>query len=95
MKIDTINLNELPKEGRVSRILPDGYGYVQTDEPGVLQQYIFSFRAIPNYRGESVRELNLHRGTTVRFSANGSKIERIVFGPDYSEFLSKRGIRVN
>jgi hypothetical protein len=93
MTIDKINLDEFNKKGKVSRILPDGYGYVQSDENDISQQYVFSFRAIPNYRGESVRELNLHSGTPVAFVANGSKIERILIGPDYSEFLNKRGIQ--
>jgi len=93
MSIDAINLSDLPKEGKISRVLPDGYGYVQSNEAGTTKQYVFSFRAIPNYRGESVRELNLRRGTKVRFSARDSEVERIVLGPDYSKFLSQRGIR--
>jgi len=85
-----LDLSSLNHEGVVTRVLPDGYAYV--DESGPNQRrYIISFsRSVPNYRGETARELRLSRGTQVRFSRKGNEIQRIAVGPNYEEFLRNR-----
>ena len=83
-------LSSLQHEGVVSRVLDDGYAYIDEDGP-TRKRYIVSFsRSIPNYRGESARELRLARGTVVRFSRVGNEIQRIAVGPDFEEFLYRR-----
>lgn len=74
----------------ISRVLDDGYAYV--DKPGPSpRRYIVSFsRSIPNYREESARELRLSRGTPIRFSRVGNEIQRITIGPDFEGFLDSR-----
>ena len=85
-----LDLSSLNHKGVVTRVLPDGYAYV--DESGPNQRrYIISFRrSVPNYRGETARELSLSRGTQVRFSRKGNEIQRIAVGPNYEEFLRNR-----
>jgi hypothetical protein len=83
-------LSSLQHEGVISRVLDDGYAYVDETGP-TRKRYIVSFsRSIPNYRGESARELRLSRGTVVRFSRVGNEIQRIAVGPDFEEFLDRR-----
>lgn len=74
----------------VSRVLRDGYGYVQPR--GSSQEYVFSFRTIPNYHGETARELNIHPGAEVRFKADGQQVTRLIIGSDFSKFLEDRGV---
>jgi hypothetical protein len=84
------DLSSLTHEGVVTRVLPDGYVYVDESGPN-RKRYIVSFsRSVPNYRGETARELRLSRGTQVRFSRNGNEIQRIAVGPNYEEFLRSR-----
>lgn len=83
-------LASLQYEGVISRVLDDGYAYVDETGP-TRKRYIVSFsRSIPNYRGESARELRLSRGTVVRFSRVGNEIQRIAVGPDFETFLDGR-----
>lgn len=83
-------LSALQHEGVISRVLDDGYAYVDETGPSP-RRYIVSFsRSIPNYRGESARELRLSRGTRVRFSRVGNEIQRIAVGPDFEGFLDRR-----
>lgn len=85
-----LELSSLQHEGVISRVLDDGYAYVDETRP-TRKRYIVSFsRSIPNYRGESARELRLSPGTFVRFSRVGNDIQRIAVGPDYEEFLDRR-----
>ncbi len=65
--------NEEIKTGRVSYILSDGYGYVQPDSLAD-SSYVFSFSSIPDYRGETARELNLYKGSKVEFKLQGQNI---------------------
>jgi hypothetical protein len=84
------DLSSLNHEGTVTRVLPDGYVYVVESGPN-RRKYIVSFsRSVPNYRGETARELRLSRGTKVRFSRNGNEVQRIAVGPNYEEFLRNR-----
>ena len=84
------DLSSLNHEGVVARVLPDGYVYVDESGPN-RKRYIVSFsRSVPNYRGETARELRLSRGTQVRFSRNGNEIQCIAVGPNYEEFLRSR-----
>jgi hypothetical protein len=84
------DLSSLNHEGIVTRVLPDGYVYVDESGPN-RRRYIVSFsRSVPNYRGETARELRLSRGTQVRFSRNGNEVQRIAVGPNYEEFLRSR-----
>ena len=55
----------IKKLGRIRRILKDGYAYIdfETDK----KQYIASFSTIPNYKGETEKELKLHTGSKVQF----------------------------
>ena len=83
-------LSSLQHKGVVSRVLDDGYAYIDEDGP-TRKRYIVSFsRSILNYRGESARELRLSRGTMVRFSKVGNEIQRIAVGPDFEGFLDGR-----
>ena len=84
------DLSSMQHEGVISRVLDDGYAYVDENGP-TRKRYIVSFsRSIPNYRGESARELRLSRGTRVRFSRKGNEIQRIAVGPDFEGFLDGR-----
>ena len=84
------DLSTLNHEGIVTRVLEDGYAYVDESGPSP-RKFIVSFsRSVPNYRGETASELRLTRGTRVRFSRNGNEIQRIAIGPDYEGFLNSR-----
>ena len=84
------DLSSLNHEGIVTRVLQDGYAYVDESGPN-RRSYIVSFsRSVPNCRGETARELRLSRGTQVRFSRKGNEIQRIAVGPNYEEFLRSR-----
>lgn len=58
--------------GRVRRLMPDGYGFVE--ELNSNRQYIFSLGAISNYRGQTPKELHLHVGSDVEFAAEGDRV---------------------
>ncbi|GEM_PF-3560925 len=62
-------------QGKVTRIMPDGFGFLT--EEGTNRQYVFSLKAIPDYRGESLRELNLRAGTHVKFTVEGDRVARL------------------
>lgn len=62
--------------GIIVRLLPDGYGYVRTRDAS-SSEYVFSFGSIPNYRGETAKELGLHAGRAVEFDVEGEKIKRL------------------
>ncbi len=84
------DLSTLNHEGIITRVLEDGYAYVDESGPN-RRRFIVSFsRSVPNYRGETARELRLTRGTRVRFSSVGNEIQRIAVGPDYEGFLNSR-----
>ena len=84
------DLSTLNHEGIITRVLDDGYAYVDESGPN-RRRFIVSFsRSVPNYRGETARELRLTRGARVRFSSNGNEIQRIAVGPDYEGFLNSR-----
>ncbi len=53
-----------------------GFGYVR--EKNSPKQFIFGFDKIPRYRGQSARELNLHRGTHVHFRLEGEIVASVV-----------------
>jgi hypothetical protein len=60
------------KRGIVVRVLPDGFGFLEEEK--TRRQYVFSLRAIPQYRGQSIKELNLHTGVAVEFEADGDQV---------------------
>ncbi len=61
------DLASLQHEGVISRVLDDGYAYVDENGP-IRKRTIVPFsRSIPTYRGESARELRFSRGTRVCF----------------------------
>lgn len=60
------------KKGTVIRVLPDGFGFLE--EVKTQRQYVFSLKAIPHYRGQSVKELNLYPGAAVEFEAQGDRV---------------------
>lgn len=89
-RFGSTDLESLKHEGVITRILDDGYAYVDEQRPS-RKRYFFSFsRSIPNYRGESARELKLTKGTQVRYSRVGNEIQRIAVGPDCEGFLISR-----
>ncbi|WP_164928978.1 hypothetical protein [Gloeobacter violaceus] len=67
-----MHTTEQLKKGTVYRVLPDGHGFVQ--DVASKYQYVFSVTALQNYRGESVGELALRKGTEVHFRAVGDRV---------------------
>lgn len=83
----------LQQKGIVTRILKDGFGYIQSGDSGVSgkqRSYIFSFGSIENYRGETAKELNLYEGSKVHFDAEGDKVTRLILDePDQAQSSEK------
>ncbi len=71
------------KKAILSRITPDGLGYLVDKKS--LQVYYFTFDKLPNYRGESTEELNLSRGDEVSYEADDKGQVTKVFAPVRSQ----------
>lgn len=74
------------KEGTVSRVCDDGYFYIDCLSENV--KYIVSAtHSIPNYKGESLKELGIKPGMKIKFTtissdinSNGSIVDKIYLG---------------
>ncbi len=67
--------NSLSSIGKITRVLPSGFGYVRQQDSG--KTFVFSFDAIEGYRGQSVGNLKdqgFKTGTKVKFDNQGDRI---------------------
>ncbi|PSF36164.1 hypothetical protein C7H19_14300 [Aphanothece hegewaldii CCALA 016] len=58
--------------GEVCRVLEDGYGFVQPE--GSNERYVFALNTIPDYHGQTAKELNLKPGSKVVFEVEDQKV---------------------
>lgn len=63
------------EEGVITRIEDFGLGFVESRRTG--ERYAFRFDKIDGYRGETLRELGLHEGSTVLIEVEGPYVRSV------------------
>lgn len=63
------------EEAVITRIEGFGLGFVESRSTG--ERYAFRFDKIDGYRGETLRELGLHEGSTVLIEVDGPYVRSV------------------